>query len=195
MTKDSLSPQQAHALFDILTHHEVYSEIEKFKYAEAIQNYGHPFPIEDGEPSSSPILQSLFTKFVFELPGVKNVAPEFWRERCKVIVEKLGAAELSESYDKGSIGSRRTLATAISTIIEYPARGCLGGVIAYSNEPKEQEYDMSDADDVIRAWQQFCQELVHGQMVDNLFDVASRTDRLEDHTPLVQAAHEYMLVK
>lgn len=195
MTKDTLSPQQAHALFDILTHHEVYSEIERFKYPEAIQNYGHPFPIEDGTASTSPILQSLLARFVLELPGIKGITPEFWPERCKVIVEKLGAAELSESYDKGSIGLRRTLATAISTIIEYPARGCLGGVAVNSNGSKDQEYDISDADDVIRAWDHFCQELVHGQMVDNLFDTAARTDRLEEHTPLVQAAHEYMLVK
>jgi len=195
MTKGSLSPQQAHALFDILTHHEVHSEIERFKYPEAIENYGHPFPIEDGAPSTSPILQSLFARFILELPGVNSVTPEFWRERCKVIVEKLGAAELSESYDKGTVGSRRTLATAISTIIEYPARGCLGGVVAYSNDSKEQEYDISDADDVMRAWEHFCQELVHGQMIDNLFDVAARTDNLEEHSPLVQTAHEYMLVK
>lgn len=195
MAKDSLSPQQAHALFDILTHHEVYSEIERFKYPEAIRNYGHPFPIEDGAPSTSPILQSLFARFILELPGVKSVTPEFWQERCKLIVEKLGAADLSESYDKGAIGSRRTLATAISTIIEYPARGCLGGVMAYSNESIDQEYDISDADDVMRAWDRFVQELIHGQMVDDLFDAASKTDKLEEHTPLVQAAHEYMLIK
>ena len=195
MTKDPLSPQQAHALFDVLTHHEIYSEIERFKYPDAIQNYGHPFPIDDEAPSTSPILQSLFARFVLELPGIKSVAPEFWRERCKLIVEKLGAAELSESYDKGAIGSRRTLATAISTIIEYPARGCLAGVTAHSNESEDQEYDIYDADDVMRAWDQFCRELVHGQMVDNLFDATARMGKIEEHTPLVQAAHEYMLVK
>lgn len=198
MTKDThpLTPQQAHALFDILTHVEVYNEIQRFKYPDAIENYGHPFAIEDGAPSTSPVLQSLLERFVLPLPGLRNVKEEFWQQRCQVLVEKLGAAELSESYDKGAIGSRRTLATACAAIVEYPARGCLGGIECKGNgERVEDEYDVSDADDVIRAWEDFCEELVHGNMIDHLFDEAAKTGDLNEHTDLVKGAHEFILVK
>lgn len=197
MTKDSpfLTPQQAHALFDILTHAEVYNEIQAFKYPDAIHDYGHPFPIAEKKSSTSPILQSLLERLVLPLPGLCNVTEEFWQKRCQVLVEKLGAAELSESYDKGAIGSRRTLATASATIIEYPARGCLGGLLERKGAKREEEYDVADADDVIRAWEDFCQELVHGDMVDRLFDQTAKTGDLNEHSDLVKGAHEYILVK
>jgi hypothetical protein len=199
MAKDNqqpLSSQQAHALFDILTHAQVYNEIQQFKYPDAIQKYGHPFSISEGQVSTSPILQSLLERFILPLPGLRDVKEEFWQQRCQVLVEKLGEAELSESYDKGAIGSRRTLATACSTIIEYPARGCLGGLDGKGKKGgKETEYDVSDPDDVIRAWEDFCQELVHGDMVDHLFDKAAETGDLNEHSDLVQAAHEYLLIK
>jgi len=201
MTKENeLSPQQAYALFDILTHAEVYQELQKFKYPDAIHNYGHPFPIEDGKPSTSPILQSLLEKFVLPLPGIRNLNEKFWQQRCQVIMEKLGAADLSESYDKGVIGSRRALATAFSTVMEAPAKGCLGGLAEQPTKPADEEdeevqYDKSDPDDVARAWQDFCQEMVYGGMVDHIFDMAAMTSDLEDHTELVQAAHEFIVIK
>lgn len=194
--KDSstLTPQQAHSLFDILTHAEVYAEIQSFKYPSAIQDYGHPFPIADDKPSTSPLLQSLLERFVLPLPGLRNVSDAFWQLRCKVLIEKLGAAELSESYDKGAIGSRRTLATAAATLIEYPARGCLGGLVEREGGVGDS-YDVADADDVIRAWEDFCRELVHGEMVDWLFEETARTGELSEHSELVRGAHEYILVK
>jgi len=201
MTKDNeLSPHQAHALFDILTHVEVYQELQKFKYPDAMRDYGHPFHIEDGKPSTSPILQPLLEKFVLPLPGIRNLNEKFWRERCQALMEKLGEADLSESYDKGVIGSRRALATAFSTVIEAPAKGCLGGLAKKPiKEPEEEEeevpYDKSDPDDVIRAWEDFCQEMVYGSMVDHIFDMAALSGDLEDHTELVQAAHEYIVIK
>ena len=38
-----LTPQQYHALFDILTHQETYSEIENFKFPGTVSEYGPPF--------------------------------------------------------------------------------------------------------------------------------------------------------
>ncbi|KAF2433180.1 hypothetical protein EJ08DRAFT_584187 [Tothia fuscella] len=195
MTLTHLSPQQLHALFDILTHHQTYNEIQKFKDPKAIQNYGPPFDPKTSSPSSSPILQTLLYRFVLELPGVKDVTPDFWEKRCQSLVEKLAAAELSESYDKGTIGSRRTLATAISTLLEYPARGVYGGLgRKIDNSKAPEEYDLSEPEDVLEAWDAFAQELVHGEMIEHIFATIAETDKLEEQTSLVQAAHEYLVI-
>ncbi|KKY21749.1 putative px domain containing protein [Diplodia seriata] len=188
-----LSPAQAHALFDILTHHEVYGEIENFKWPDAIHRYGHPFRKDDAQPCTSPVLQSLLNKFALTLPGLSSVADVFWQERIQTIVEKLGAADLSESYDKGSVGLRKTLATAISALIEYPAKGAFGGFPMKDLQPARQ-YDTSKPEDVMEAWDAFLQQLVYGGMIDELFTKCAETDRLEPHSSLVQAAHEFILV-
>jgi hypothetical protein len=195
MTSPILSPGQAHALFDILTHHETYAEIENFKWPEAIDNYGHPFKKEDGVQTTSPLLQLLLNKFVLRIPGLKSVSLEFWQERCRTLVAKLAEAELSESYDKGAIGSRKTLATAISAILEYVARGCLGGYHQHVRPDPDRKYDTSNADDVMQAWDDAMQEVIYGDLLDELFDKAAESERLEDHSSLVQAAHEHILVK
>ncbi|KAF2455916.1 PX-associated-domain-containing protein [Lineolata rhizophorae] len=147
-----LTPARLHALFDILTHAQTYAEIERFKHPETIDYYGHPFDVKPSssrndassapksasttaapittppttEPSA-PILQSLLQKFALRLPGLRDVSPAFWQERLQTLMRELGAAELSESYDKGQLSLRRTLATAFSAIFEYAARGAFGG--------------------------------------------------------------------
>ncbi|KAF4310557.1 hypothetical protein GTA08_BOTSDO13955 [Botryosphaeria dothidea] len=188
-----LSPAQAHALFDVLTHHEVYSEIENFKWPTAIHQYGHPFKKDHAQPCTSPVLQTLLNKFALALPGLSSVDEAFWKERIQTIVEKLGAAELSESYDKGAVGLRKTLATAISALIEYPAKGAFGGFPMKDVDPG-RKYDTSKPDDVMQAWDDFLQQLVYGGMIDELFTTCAETVNLEDHSPLVQAAHEFILV-
>lgn len=194
MSSPTLSPTQAHALFDILTHHETYAEIEQFKSPEAIKGYGPPFQ-SNGRSSTSPVLQGLLSKFILNLPGARDLSQEFWRRKIQVIVEQLGEAELSESYDKGSIGARKTLATAISTLLEYLARGYLGGCPKQADQNTDRKYDTFKPGDVMRAWNDFVQQCVHGDMIDKLTKRLSETDKLEDHSPLVQAAHEYVLVK
>jgi len=195
MTSQQLSAAQAHALFDILTHHETYDEIQKFKYPNAIQGYGPPFG--GSKPSTSPILQGLLERFLLTLPGLRDVSKDFWQQRAENLVKEFGVAELSESYDKGAIGSRRTLATAIAALIEYPARGVLGGYpeVKEHENRLEQKYDTSNPDDVMRAWEDFTQEFIHGDMLDVIFDMAKKSDKLEDHSSLVQGAHEFLLVK
>ncbi|KAF2502711.1 hypothetical protein BU16DRAFT_475065 [Lophium mytilinum] len=194
MSSSTLSPAQAHALFDILTHNETYAEIENFKWPEAIDNYGHPFKKEDGVQTTSPLLQLLLNKFVLKIPGLKSVPLDFWQERCRTLVAKLAEAELSESYDKGAIGSRKTLATAISAILEYVARGCLGGYPQHARPGPDRKYDTSNADDVMQAWDDAMQEMIYGDLLDELFNKAAESERLEDHSSLVQAAHEYILI-
>ncbi|KAK4998656.1 hypothetical protein LTR66_002160 [Elasticomyces elasticus] len=189
-----LSPEQATALFDILSHHETYAEIENFKYPGAIFLYGPPFELQGAEPSTSPILQTLLARFVLTLPGIRDAGDDFWRTRVQTIVEQLSAAELSESYDKGVLGIRKTLATAISALVEYPARGCLGGFPKQEQAMARKDYDKSKPDDVLEAWHNFLQQLVHGDLIDEMFKKAAETDDLSKHDGIVQAAHEYVAV-
>ena len=196
MTDSSkLTPEQSAALFDILTHRETYDEIEDFKQPGAIKKYGPPFQDEKTK-SQAPILQTLLSKFILKLPGLRDVSPDFWKVRVADLVDDLCKAELSESYDKGVLGIRKTLATAISALIEYPARGCLGGVPDRRDQMRKgKEYDTSNPDDVLQTWQDCVQNLIHGDLIDRLFAKAAETDKLEEHESLVRGMHEFVLVK
>ncbi|KAF2752760.1 hypothetical protein EJ05DRAFT_481001 [Pseudovirgaria hyperparasitica] len=194
MSTTDLTPAQAHALFDILTHHETYAEIENFKSPDAIHQYGKPFIKASNVPAKSPLLQILFTRFATNLPGLRNVAPKFWQEQCSTLLEKLGGAELSESYERGTLGARKTVATAISAVLEYPARGVIGGFARKNLRDADHQYDISKAEDVLAGWEDFTQRLVYADMVDEVFARCALTDKLEDHSSIVQAAHEFMLV-
>jgi len=183
MSTSELTPEQSHALFDILTHHEVYAEIEDFKIPGAVHQYGPPFQ-DDPNVSTSPILQTLISRFVLTLPGLKEVDQRFWRVQV---------ADIVESYDKGVLGVRKTLATAISALIEYPARGCLGGVEERTLDKKT--YDLNDPDDVLQSWRDCLQACVYGDLIDEIFEKTTRTDNLENHDTLVQGMHEFLVVK
>lgn len=197
MSSSALSAAQTHALFDILIHHQLYTEIEAFKQPEAIEQYGYPFRKEDGVQSTSPLLQNMLNKFVLRLPGLKNVGLEFWQAKIRLLVAKMAEAELSESYDKGAIGARKALATAISSLLEYVARGMLGGypLGEKTKEGTAKEYDTTKPEDILQAWDEGVRELIYGDLLDDLFKQAAATDKLEDHSSLVQAAHEYILLK
>lgn len=188
-----LTAEQSHALFDILTHRETYSEIEEFKYPDTIQHYGPPFQ-DDTNKSKSPILQSLLSKFALTLPGLRDVSPDFWKGKVADLIGDLSKAQLSESYDKGILGVRKTLTTAISALIEYPARGCLGGV-AEQKIDRTKKYDASNPDDVLQSWKDCLQAMVYGDLIDELFQKAAETDDLTKHESMVQAMHEFIVVK
>ena len=196
MATQLASPTQLHALFNILSHREVYAEIEGFKYADAIQSYGPPFQTGSGSPlSTSPSLQSLFTQVLMRLPGLKTVAPSFWTERVLPFIKSLSLANLSESYDKGVIGQRRTVSTAISTLLEYPTRGYFGSCPTADLGKTDRQYDESDPRDVAAAWHDLLQGMVYGNTLDELFSRAAETDKLSEHSSLVRAAHKFIVLK
>ncbi|KAL1297096.1 hypothetical protein AAFC00_004679 [Neodothiora populina] len=192
MTDSGLDAEQTAALVDVLSHVALYDEVCAFKTPAAIQGYGRPF--QDRKGSSAPLLQILLSSFVLKLPGLRDIAPDFWKTRVEKLLEDLAAAELSESYDKGVLGIRKTLATAASALLEYPARGCIGGFPKDESAFKDRTYDPSKPDDVLDAWQDFRQQLVYGDLFDKLFVKAAETDNLKKHDTLVQAAHEYVVV-
>ena len=189
----TLSPSQSAALFDILSHCDTYAEIRDFRFPGSLKHYGPPFTTEPTKVSTAPVLQTLVTRFLLTLPGLNNLHNDFWEVQCHDIIENFEKANLSESYDKGVIGSRKTLATAISALIEYPLRGMFGGFAEV--DTSNRHYDQTKADDLVQAFRDFMSESIYGTVLEDLVDKAAKTDKLEDHDSLTKAVHEFVLVK
>lgn len=190
-----LDDRQAKALLDILSHHEVYQEILDFRKPDALSTYGPPFDHKANTHSTSPSLQSLVSRFFLTLPGLRDVSKDFWKKQVAALIEDLEKAELSESYDKGHLGIRKTLATAISALVEYPVRGVFAGFDRPDANAAGRQYNMHDAADLQQAFKDAMQQTVYGNLVDDVFAKTAETDKLADHTPMVQAMHEFGLVK
>lgn len=133
------------------------------------------------------------SRFLLTLPGLRDLPEEFWKVQCSDIIDQFEHAELSESYDKGVVGSRKTLATAISALIEYVVRGTFGG-FPQVKKP-EHEYDLTNADDLSRSFRDFLDQAVYGTVLEDMVKKSGETDQLSDHPPLTKAVHEFVLVK
>ncbi|KAJ9652189.1 hypothetical protein H2198_008533 [Neophaeococcomyces mojaviensis] len=190
---ETLSPAQSAALLDILTHYETYSEIREFRIPGSLDHYGPPFTSEAKKESTSPALQALVSRFLLDLPGLKNVPEDFWKVQVHELIELLQKANLSESYDKGVVGSRKTLSTAVSALIEYPVRGTYGG-FAEVKDPND-DYKLESAEEIARGFRNFVDQCVYGSVLEDVVKKAAETDKLEEHTKLVKAVHEFVLVK
>ncbi|RVD83303.1 uncharacterized protein DFL_007697 [Arthrobotrys flagrans] len=195
MSPTSLTPAQSHALLDILTHRETYTaEIELFKTPGIITSYDDE-NAKEKVTSKSPILQLLFSTFVVPIPGLRDISQDFWSKRVQPLIDDLAKANLSESYDKGSMGIRKTLATAISALIEYPARGILGGMPGREIKPDPNRvYDVNHQQDLVDAWREFMRRVVYGDLLDELFEKTAQSDDLQAHGDLVIAAHQHIVV-
>jgi hypothetical protein len=196
----TLTPSQLRALFDVLTHYETYAEVESFKEPEGIDNYGFPFTKDGGEDaaenaeSSSPLLQLLLTKLQLPMPGVTELPRDFWNVKFQGIMRRFAEAELSESYDKGSLGTRKTLATAASAFHEAITRGMLGGVPRYEAEGLEFKPDCDTADGLLEAYNHVIHETVYGDLVDQLFQHLTDTKDFESHSQALRTAVDYVII-
>lgn len=204
----NLTPAQLRALFDILNHNETYREAESFKDSRAIREYGYPFAEAEklqrnasSNPtyhprSSSPLLQLVLTRCILKVPGMSDLPPDFWPYNFQGIMANLAEANLSESYDKGTLGTRKTLATGASVIHEALTRGLLAGVPQSANTTplKDRTYDVTQASELDRAWDECVQQLIHGGLADELFDHFMTTPDIEAHSPAVAAATEYSIL-
>lgn len=193
MKSESLSPKQAYALFDILSHHEVYQELRELRLPGTLAHSGPPFKTT-GEVNQTPLLHSLFSQFVLPLPGLRDVSTDFYQAKCQEIIEEFANADLSESYEACYIGIRKTLATATAALLEAPGRGYYGGFPKKDITKKDRGYDTAMPADVVAGFNDFLQRLVYDDLIDKMFAKAAETDKLEEHDLLVQAAHEYILV-
>lgn len=201
-SSSNLTPPQLYALLDILNHRETYREAESFKHERAIRQYGYPFTVAEistsnnNLKSSSPLLQLFLTTCLLTVPGVGDLPPDFWPCHFQGIMEGLAKSNLSESYDKGTLGTRKTLATGASVIHEAVTRGLLSGVPTGDErlDLKTAAYDTTQASELARAWDDCIQELIHGELVDELFDHLAETADLEAHSPAVAAAVDYAIL-
>lgn len=188
-----LSPSQTASLFDILTHYDTYAQIREFRKPGSLATYGPPFTAQKSTPSGSPALQALVSRYLLKIPGLNNLPDKWWNVQCNDIIENLEKANLSESYDKGVIGSRKTLATAISALIEYPVRGTFAGFPELKD--RDRNYDLTKGEDLRRAFRDFLNDCVYGDVLDQMVEKTATTDNLEDHPQLTKAVHEFVLVK
>ncbi|KAM0815557.1 putative PX domain-containing protein [Seiridium cardinale] len=187
------------ALFDILTHHETYAEVESFKEPGAIDEYGFPFTGAkdvqgDAEKSSSPLLQLLLTRLVLPMPGIKDLNQDFWSVKFKGIMKRFADVDLSESYEKGSLGTRKTLATAASAFHESITRGMLGGVSRKADSDQGFNSEPGTATGLERAWDYVIYQGVYGHLVDELFEYAMKSDDFESHSAAVRDAVDYAII-
>jgi len=193
MSTSILTQGQSDALFDILTHHATYAEIQAYAWPESIYEFGHPFS-EKNSPSSSPILHKLVNGFIMKQPGLSSLPPDFWQARLGAIVSKMGGAGLSDSYDKGAMGTRKTLATASASLLESVAREYVGGYARSHIHKADRNYDLHNAKHLTQAWEDAAQGFVYGQLIDELFDHIAESDRLAEVSPVIQAVVEYILI-
>lgn len=190
---DVLTPARSSALLDILTHHDTYAEIRDFRRPGALDHYGPPFTAEQGKQSTAPALQALISRFMLDVPGLKDVPEEFWKVQVYELIQSMEESNLSESYDKGAVGSRMTLATAISALIEYPVRGTFGGFAEIDND--DDNYNLNSAEDISRGFRDFVDQCIYGSVLDDLVKRAAETDDLQKHSKIILAVHEFVLVK
>lgn len=193
MTDNELTSEQANALFNILTHHEAYQELRDLRRAGALAESGAPWKVT-GNKNQAPLFQNLLLKVIVALPGLRDVKQEFWQVKVQELIDDIARDDLSESYEAGYIGVRKTLATAAAAAVEGSARGLYGGFPKKESSHKDGNYDLTKAEDIFDGFQDILQGIVYGDLLDKLFDKVAETDKLEDHDNLTKAAHEYMLV-
>ncbi|KAI1344194.1 PX-associated-domain-containing protein [Xylariaceae sp. FL0016] len=201
MTSATLTPPQLQALLDILLHHETYAEVQSFRDPEAIDRYGYPFIDSptgkkgaQHESSSTPLLQLLLTRVVLPIPGMRDVSPDFWGVQFKGLMKRFGHADLSESYDKGTLGSRKRLATAASVVHETVTRGLLTGVDNDKLPDMQSPYDSATAKGLTKAWQDAIRQLIYGDLIDEIFDYFTTSADIEEHSPGMRAAVQFAIL-
>ncbi|EFX06002.1 px domain containing protein [Grosmannia clavigera kw1407] len=220
-SSSELSPAQLNALFDILTHHQTYQEIQSFKQPETIYSYGFPFAQrlasnEDGsdvagdqtkcpiyaDKSDTPTLQMMLTKTVLSLPPAKALPDDFWHVRIQELMALLGKAELSESYDQGAMGTRKILATASSSLLESVSRGMLGGYPSGGGDSSaahtivpDRTYDTTNAVEFSQAWDDVVRAMIYGTLLDDLFLFCAEHEDIEQHSSAVRTAVDYIIIQ
>lgn len=214
-SQQTLSAEQVRALLNILTHHKTYAEMEALKEPAAWPRFG--FPLSGSKPglessmaqlgmqssngtakaseAPAPLLQTLLVQFVLPLPGVRDFPQDWWPVRAMGIVSRLAQADLSEAYDKGGIGSRKTLTTASSSVLEMIARTSLAGLPRRPLAP-HREYDRSRADELSTAYADLVQATIYGDvMVDAFFDHFAKTQDLDSFLPSTPAVTDYIVIQ
>lgn len=191
----SLTPVQLEALFDILTHTEAFNEIRDMRYEQNIGNFGPPFtPLQNGAQPAFPLLQLIVSKFIES--GLYT--EQGWADMCTML-QRLCAANLSDSYDKGFLGLRKNAAAGLSAGVETIARAVLAGIPrdpAVNLETlSTKQYDRSSSQQLEQAFLDAAQGILYGDLLDRLFQAAKASPNVDDLPPVAKAALDFLLVK
>jgi hypothetical protein len=188
----SLQPEQLYALYNILTHHETYAEVQDFKYEDSVGNFGLPLTMTTGGgPTPYPVLQMLAEK----LWDRSILSDSLWAN-ITAMLQRLAAANLSDSYDKGFMGLRKSAATAWSASLESVIRGMLSGKPSTGAEkPVFRAYNHSKASDVEQAWEDAVQGMLYGDLLDRIFGSVAASPDMNDIPTEARAALELVIVQ
>lgn len=191
--EQSLTPFQLEALFNILTHAQSSSEVRDLRYETLMPQFGPPVTPALVGPSAFPLMQNITNTFV-----PPNILSESgWRNQLTMF-QRLGAANLSDSYDKGFFGLRKNAAAGLSTLLESLARGLLAGLPRNPNVDlatlHTKPYNKQDAKQLEQAWDDAVQGMVYGGLLDQVFDAVKASPELDFVPPVATAALDYYLI-
>lgn len=188
----SLTPAELEALFNILTHYQTFEEIRGFRYEANVPQFGVPFTTGGG-PSQFPLLQKMMGSVV----SPTLFTPEGWQNQV-LLMQRMAAANLSDSYDKGFVGLRKEMATGLAATLESVTRGFLAG---RRQDPSinlaslsTQAYDTTDAAQLEKGWEHTVQGLMYGDLLDRVFDAVKASPELSDVPPVMRAALNYFQI-
>lgn len=188
-----LTPAELEALLNILTHSQTFDEVRGLRYEANMGRFGPPATPASAGPTPFPLLQQLTANVV----SPNLFTPQGWANQMS-LGQRLAAANLSDSYDKGFVGMRKDMATGLAATVESVTRGFLVG---RSRDPsvnlatlKNQTYDRSDASVLEHAWDDAVQGMMYGDLLDRVFDCVKQTPELDDVPPVCKAALDYFLV-
>ncbi|KAG9101637.1 hypothetical protein FRC06_002760 [Ceratobasidium sp. 370] len=193
----ALSPAQAHALFNFLTHTQTLAELQSLKVPGRVSNSGPPFDPRLGPKVSDvpplPILNYLLRRLALTLPGFQDVPLTVWSQDAQAILEGLAAQDLSDSFDKGAISKRKILGFAVVVVAEYAIRGALGGVPGRDRHQRtaKTDWDPNNPEDVLLAWDELIYGFAYGTQMEELVEWVVKTDDLTELPSSLQAAHRF----
>lgn len=187
----TLTTPQLNALFDILTHTETFTEVRDLRHESAVPRFGLPFTTTPS-PSPFPLLQLIASKFI----GRSILSDEGWAAIVS-LVQRLCAANLSDSYDKGFVGLRKNAATGLAATAESLVRGVLAGAPRRDGAglPTESRaYDHRSAEQLEMAWDDAVQGMVYGDLLERVFNAVKASPDLERVPAVGRGALEYFII-
>lgn len=190
----ALTAPQLNALFDILTHNETFHEIREMRYEANVARFGPPFTPPQQGPSPFPMLQLMASKFI----GRSVFTEQGWADLL-TMAQRLCTANLSDSYDKGTMGLRKQGAAGMSSGLESVARGVLAGAPRNPNVNfatlNTKQYDRKNAAHLEQAWEDAVQGMLYGDLLDRVFEAVQKSPDLDDVPPVARAALDYLMVR
>jgi len=156
---------------------------------------------------SAPVYRVLHQDFITTFPGSCNLPSSFWTERFFGIVNRW---RVTASFDKGTLGLRSTLASLSSSVVEALARARFIGLEKHEGpmqasggsidvHAKTLNGTVSNSHGKLEklavSWQNMCQNLIYGNLVDELFDALPTTNRIDQLTPAIDMSVEFACIK